>query len=960
MKRYLMKFYKIIKSSFSGTAPLRGSVLFFLFLQVNFLTGQSNSCDSLIFEQLIDAGDRANSFEEKFDKYELAASEGIYCTEQQRKFAIQKQRAILRQLDEVARDAEKTATKEKAARLELQQLYNKQYAFLEAINVKDGYTYFLEEGKRNLENGLPNEAVFNLSVARLFGENQEDSISLLISLARKLSFADSLLQTDRVVDAAPIYEEILEVRPEFVYLKDQLNTVLNIESLIGKGLYEESIDTATRYQTPDGLSFLPYVLIEAPALSEITLYKKNIDQIPALLFELKKIKKVTLFGYEIDEDLFSQLARLNSLNQVAFHKCRFKNIDLKQKSDVDFIVIDPVFSSVPFFCKNIDQHNFRLSFMDSLPTGEAPLRLYNPPSSYYDTIGYWKGLLGDYVEVSPEIRRLIPKPSRDSNERRGDWRNSQANFLITEVDVQNTTTRYGQNHFIKPDISSDLSFNGRLKSINRKVCDFPPIFPNYTAQSLDNVQRKSSISDPSLKEIQSDSLRITGYSWPSPIYWKDIYYNVNHLYDYVNLNSVSLSFTNDWNSDFLFPIDLTYFNKLKTVRIDKYNANLLVSSRIFPLSNLDTLIIKNAAKTTISEEIEMAKNMKFLDLGYGGTEDLPECIFTLPNLNYLRANARLFQNLPKAFLYDTSLIDLAIVVDEDILIDWEAITSNKAINHIEFIGDTDSYSGRLLGIRRKPSLETSFEGTSDNSTLDALLMSRIDLSREKKLLSSLSRLVKLEHLELVDCNLKSLPEFIMKLDNLTDLRLSENRLRKISLDLNQLVNVRSVSLKSNRLKSLNIIASNQTESIRQLDISNNRIKSLPLDEFLSTGLHWFSLSKNRISSFNLPQGEYNKLEHLDLSYNCIETVPLSITNISGLTHLNLEGNFLKEIDVDILGLPSLKQINITNNYLDDSLAAINQICRERDIECIGCTSRDQKFLSIISFIKIKKLLRQIF
>lgn len=291
------------------------------------------------------------------------------------------------------------------------------------------------------------------------------------------------------------------------------------------------------------------------------------------------------------------------------------------------------------------------------------------------------------------------------------------------------------------------------------------------------------------------------------------------------------------------------------------------------------------------------------------------------------------------FLYESELPKNAFVQLRSLN---ELIIDSCKLQHLS--GDT--LTG-LKGLKRL-TIQTKNAGWS--------LAKSLDLN-----VSSLHNLKELEVLNLVDSNLRTIPEgAFCELSTLQVLNLTRNRIRStdnlgfsqkpcaaggegdlrvLDLSQNELISLPenwSIA-KLRRLQQLNLEQNNITEvsgealaglpSLRIFNISHNKLEALPGGFFShSRDFQEIHLQCNRL--FEIPRGLFHKLEQLlilDLSSNQLSSHHIDNGTFSGLIRLivlNLAHNALTRIDAktfrDLYFLQILDLRNNSIGYIDDN------------------------------------------
>ncbi|MFA6159230.1 MAG: leucine-rich repeat domain-containing protein [Candidatus Paceibacterota bacterium] len=180
--------------------------------------------------------------------------------------------------------------------------------------------------------------------------------------------------------------------------------------------------------------------------------------------------------------------------------------------------------------------------------------------------------------------------------------------------------------------------------------------------------------------------------------------------------------------------------------------------------------------------------------------------------------------------------------------------------------------------------------------------------------SSIGQLSSLQHLDLRDHQLTSLPPEIGCLSSLQYLDLGNNALTGLPLEMAMLSSLQSLDLARNQLKSLPPEMC-RLSSLRGLYLNNNELSSLPSDVGQISSLRWLDLYGNQLTSLTPEIGQLSSLLRLDLRGNRLECIPPEIGQLSSLQELYLDNNQLTSLPPEISHLSSLRELCLSNNQL---------------------------------------------
>ncbi|XP_061554351.1 leucine rich repeat containing 8 VRAC subunit Aa [Phycodurus eques] len=190
-------------------------------------------------------------------------------------------------------------------------------------------------------------------------------------------------------------------------------------------------------------------------------------------------------------------------------------------------------------------------------------------------------------------------------------------------------------------------------------------------------------------------------------------------------------------------------------------------------------------------------------------------------------------------------------------------------------------------------------------------------------LNSLNKMVNLNELELVHCDLERIPHSIFSLHNLQEINLKDNNLKTIEeiisfQHLRRLVclklwynQIAYIPIQIGTLNNLERLYLNKNKiekvpsqlffchKLRLLDLSHNNLTSIPADVGLLQNLQHFAVTENRIETLPTELFQCKKLRVLQLGNNCLETLPACVGGLAGLTQLELRGNNLEGLPPEL-------------------------------------------------------------
>lgn len=172
-----------------------------------------------------------------------------------------------------------------------------------------------------------------------------------------------------------------------------------------------------------------------------------------------------------------------------------------------------------------------------------------------------------------------------------------------------------------------------------------------------------------------------------------------------------------------------------------------------------------------------------------------------------------------------------------------------------------------------------------------------------------------------DCNkilfsknkIKSLPNSICILTNLTELKLNHNILLYVPTQISCLTSLKILTLYHNKFIEFPTSICTLT-NLRNLGLGGNMISSIPTQVSNLISLQELNLSYNKLTEFPISICKLFNLEYLYLSHINISVLSKEINLLTNLYFLEMEHSNLQLID-DI-NLPKLSHLHLSNNQLD--------------------------------------------
>lgn len=188
------------------------------------------------------------------------------------------------------------------------------------------------------------------------------------------------------------------------------------------------------------------------------------------------------------------------------------------------------------------------------------------------------------------------------------------------------------------------------------------------------------------------------------------------------------------------------------------------------------------------------------------------------------------------------------------------------------------------------------------------------LLEHKAISSDVETPAQIHRLDLSNLGLKSLPETLGLLKELSVLNLSHNQLSTLPDAIAQLEKLSNLDLRRNSFETVPEVLCSLP--IRSLNLSGNRIEDAA-GLRCCTHLRVLDLNGNLIKEFGACLYEGNELRTLNLSGNLIKNVSNLLPLLATIERLNLSGNVIEQIPSEIKKLESVMELDLSDNRIAD-------------------------------------------
>lgn len=182
----------------------------------------------------------------------------------------------------------------------------------------------------------------------------------------------------------------------------------------------------------------------------------------------------------------------------------------------------------------------------------------------------------------------------------------------------------------------------------------------------------------------------------------------------------------------------------------------------------------------------------------------------------------------------------------------------------------------------------------------------------------------LSTLDLSNCALTYIPDEIFELSYLTELKLGNwadynkqqrNKLAQLPPQISRLTKLQYLDLSSNELSALPPDLAQLTQ-LQLIDLSNNHFEQLP--DWLGDlpQLQFLDLSNNQLAVVSPTLTRLERLQRLNLSKNLLRQIPESFANLQQLQRLDLSHNYLQQFPDAVSALSLLQQLSLIGNQIN--------------------------------------------
>lgn len=351
-------------------------------------------------------------------------------------------------------------------------------------------------------------------------------------------------------------------------------------------------------------------------------------------------------------------------------------------------------------------------------------------------------------------------------------------------------------------------------------------------------------------------------------------------------------------------------------------AHLSSSLRLLPpeigrLVNLRKLKLPDctAQLITLTKEIGKCRQLEELILHNGHLKSLPDEIRFLSKLHTLDLHGNKIKTFPNGFWNLNQLVKLKL--DDNKIKELPDITNLTNLRELDVsgnkLGELPPFLWKMTSIEDLSVVHCRISTLpAEVSNLSKLKRLNIGWNELSDLPSEFTKLTNLTDLDLWNNKFNELPEFLWDMEHLKRLRLSKNPLTIIPGHLNK-IPARISNLK--HLQHLDISDLNLTTipegvtsllELKELRLCENNITHLPSHILFLSNLDSLQIRQNKLTSIAEEFGQLTKLRYLTLCNNNLNALPKSMSKLKSLRILWIRDNPSEGVSESLL--IALKQL----------------------------------------------------
>ncbi|MCL2007215.1 MAG: hypothetical protein FWG77_03930 [Treponema sp.] len=377
----------------------------------------------------------------------------------------------------------------------------------------------------------------------------------------------------------------------------------------------------------------------------------------------------------------------------------------------------------------------------------------------------------------------------------------------------------------------------------------------------------------------------------------------------LTLGDSSSSLVIDPSERIILPPELGNLQNLRELTF-KYSIPV-IPEWVWNLEKLEILNIQNNDIETIPTGIGKLKNLRKIEINGEEISSLPHEIGKQLHLTHLSLNCPKLKILPESLsnlksLEEFEFINCNMTAIPDIVCNWTLLKSLRIEMAFTFVGPYTS-------------LKSIPQNIGDLKNLTTLILSRTSITKIPESLCYCP----IEHLEFYG-DFITLPESFGDLSGLIKLELYSSKLKNLPESFGKLKKLEYLSLRT--WHDLKLPESfGKLTALREFYIRANNMKTFPKSINGLKNLKTLSLESDKLQS--LPESICNlaKLEYLGLKTYNLKKLPRNFGNLAKLKHLHVFSGVLTELPKTICNLRKLKKLYIDGYNIKKIPAWLNKL-----------------------------------
>uniref|UniRef100_A0A8C5R5B5 LRRC8 pannexin-like TM region domain-containing protein n=1 Tax=Leptobrachium leishanense TaxID=445787 RepID=A0A8C5R5B5_9ANUR len=327
--------------------------------------------------------------------------------------------------------------------------------------------------------------------------------------------------------------------------------------------------------------------------------------------------------------------------------------------------------------------------------------------------------------------------------------------------------------------------------------------------------------------------------------------------------------------------------------------------KVFDLVELEVLKLELMSEVTIPPSIAQLRDLKELWL-YQTTAriEAPGLAFLRDNLKFLYIKFVDINQFP-LWIYDLKKL-------EELQLAGPLSTENARCIFFDSLRELK----RLQVLRLKSNI-TRLPKVVIDMGVQLTMLSVNNEGKKLIITGNFKKMGHLKQLELVRCNLETIPSVIISLHSIQEIDLKENNLNTFEeiVNFQLLQKLTCLKLWYNYISYIPVDIG-ELGSLEQLYLNHNKIDRIPSQLCCCTMLWYLDLSYNDLRCVPPEIGQLQKLKYFAVNANHIESLPVQLFQCKKLQTLILRDNMLQMLQSNVGELINLTQLDLMHNHLN--------------------------------------------